>query len=70
MRIKFDLFGCFRPNVNKKNQRSYIQTGELPTCLDTYEIYFAKYTNKLNPHFLSLYICQFEWKYWTKLVHV
>ena len=47
------LFGYFRPNVNRKNQRPYIQTGELPTCLYTYEIKFTKYT-KLNPHFLSL----------------
>ena len=39
------FFGYFRPNVNRKNQRSYVQTGELPTCLYTYEINFAKNTN-------------------------
>ena len=50
MRSKFIFFGYFRPNVNRKNQRPYIQTGELPTCLYTYEITFAKHT-KLNPHF-------------------
>ena len=66
------FFLYFRPNVNRKNQRPYIQTGELPTCPYTYEINFAKYT-KLNLHFLSLITAQnygFESKYWTKLVEV
>ena len=53
MHSKFNFFGYFRPKVNKKNQRPYIHTGELPTCLYIYEINFAKHT-KLKPHFLSL----------------
>ena len=53
MHSKFWHFWYFRPNVNRNNQRPYIQTGELPTCLYTYEINFVKY-KKLNPHFLSL----------------
>ena len=52
MHSKF-IFSDILGQRKQKNQRPYIQTGELPTCLYTYENNFAKYA-KLNPHFLSL----------------